>query len=718
MKGIKNIGWLCSFITVVLLYAANFANAQMREIIATGEYVMGDGETMAVSEERARTNAVRKAAEEAGVYVKSYSKVRNLTLQEDEVELIANHAMKVTVADKSRSMEGNAVRLTVKIKAVVSEADIEANLRQAASDRQTITEHRRLKEEFARQTRELEDLKKQLAGASAEKQKEVLDRIGENENQFRAALFLEDGLAKLSALNFSGAETSLTKAIELNPKLAQAYAARAEARLFHADKKELLADVNRAIDLEPQSALYYAVRARINAFKSNCSGQNPPGCNEAFQDVRKARTLDGGNPAYVMMEGALYAAVNQFDRAAEQYDKAVAMLPSSALPLAAVNTYLQRADFRLDEAQGDYIARALEDLNRAVSIIRSPAYMTGDVKKVAATMKLKPRNDQEGVRLVKEIWGVNFLDMNPAEQKAFRARMDSANQVLKNVTLVYWKRSQILYEAGDVQAAEKDRAAVCEWIGDEMLTYASGIVADADICTPKGVYRPFGTPQKLQAYQWFRRGQRLSAKDRYSEAIVQLGRALELDSDLAGAYIARAFAYEHSKPPLFAEAIADFTQAIRIEPANSRILYERGLAFWARSKDKEWNGDEKGAAEDRSFAEKDFSKVIKLKNDDIHRNLAFVQRGRVYQAGGRYAPAAKDYDSAARFHGNIEMFLDKARVLEMAGTPGDAVRALDEYIAAVKKRIAETGGGDADLEQKIADARAEKKRLKQPKKSR
>ena len=715
MPGVKNIKFSASFILFLCVFLPAVAAGQNREMIASGEYIMGDGETMAVSEERARTNAIRKAAEEAGVFVKSYTKVRNMTLEEDEVELIANHAMKVTLLDKSRSMEGNAVRLTVKIKAVVSEADIETNLKQAASDRQTITEYRRMKDEFARQTRELETLKKQLAGTPAEKQKEVLGRIGENENQFRAALLLEDGLAKISALNFSGADTVLTKAIELYPKLAQAYAARAEARLFYTDKKELLADVNRAIELEPGNAMYYAVRARINAFKSNCSDQNPQGCEESFADINKARMLDPANPAYAIMQGALYAAVNQFDRAAAQYDQAVSMLPSTTLPLVAVNTYLQRAVFRLNAAEGDYLPKALDDLNRAVSIISSPAYMTEDVKKVDRMMKQNPKNDREAAPLLKECWGVDVMKMSEAEKKAFGERFESARQVLNNASVVYWERSKVLYEAGNVTAAEKDRAIVCQWTGGGSLIYTSGIVADANICTPKGAYRLFASPQNLQAYQLFKRGQRLSAKNKYPEAIVVLSQALELDSNMADAYITRAFAYEYGKPPLFEKAISDFTRAIKLEPKNSRVLYERGLAYWARSKDRDWN-DEKGAKQDRNLAEKDFSEVIRLKNDDIHMNFAFVQRGRIYQTNGNYDAAAKDYLTAARFHDNIGMFLDAASVLEMAGKIKEAGRALDEYIINAKKVIARTGeGGNPDLEQNVAQAQTEKKRLQKQK---
>jgi len=719
MLGIKHCGIFILLIILTIFFAPGHAAGQMREIIASGEYVMGDGETMAVSEERARTNAVRKAAEEAGVVVKSYTKVRNMVLEEDEVELIANHAMKITVLAKSRAMEGNAVRFTVQIKADVAVADIENNLKQVAADHRTINEHRQLKEEFARQTKELEDLKKQLRESPAEKQKEVLGRIGNNEDQFRAALLLEDGLRKISALNFTDAEADLTKAIELNPQLAHAYAARAEARLLYEDRKELLADINRAIELEPGNARYYAVRARINAFKSNCSEQNPQGCEEAFADINKSRSLDPANPDYVIMHGALFAAVNKFDRAAEQYDQAVAMLPSTVLPLVAVNTYLQRAEFRLNATGEHNLSAALDDLNRAVSIISSPAYMTEDVQKVARILKLKPKDEREAAPLIKEMWGVDVAKMNDAEQKAFKSRVESAQKVLHNVALVYWERSKVLYEAGNVAAAEKDRTAVCELTGGDVLTYVSGHVADADFCKPAGVYRRFASPQKREAYQLFKRGQRLFAKNRYVEAIVPLSRALELDGGLIDAWLTRAFAYEYVDPPRFEKAIADFTQAIKIEPFNSRLLYERGLASWARSKDRQWNGDEVGARQDRDRAEKDFSEIIRMKKDEFYVNSALVQRGRVHQVNGSHDGAAADYLNAARQYGNIDMFLEAAQLWETAGKSNDAIQALNEYIVAAGKIIAAAGQGDnGDLEKKIAEARLKKMRLQEQKNDR
>ena len=668
------------FVLGELLFAGILA-AQTREIIATGEYVMGDGETMAVSEERARLNAVRQAAEEAGTLVKSYSKVHNMTLQEDVVEVIANHAMKITVLSRNRALSGDAVRFTVKIKAEISNADIEANLKRAEGESQTIADYHKLKEEFERQSQMLETLKKQLAIVPVDQRKEVLNKIGENENQFRAALFLEEGLRRISALDNSGADTALTKAIELNPKLAQAYAARAEARLLFADTPALMEDVNRAIALEPNNAGHYASRARITAFK-NCSEQNQKGCQEAIADIQKAKSLDPANPAYFIMLGAFYNVLNQYDLAAKEYDMAVQMLPSATLPLAAVNTYIKRADFRLDAAEGNYLQKALEDLDRAVSIISSPSYMTEDVKKIARFLKQDPKSEQEAFRLFKDTFGVDISKMNEAEKKDslkdFAARTENAQQVLNNASLIYWKRSQVLYEAGDVKAAEKDRFALCELTlsHDGSLVYASGIIADADICSAKSVYRPFASPKKLQAYQSFMRGQRLHVRQKYAESIVQLSRALELDPQLIQAYIMRAFSYEFSTPRSFEKAIADFTAVIKLDPKNAQALYERGLAYWVRSKDMQWNHDKQGAKRERQMAQKDFSAVIQLAGN-VYSSTALIQHGRIFETEMQFELAARDYDNDTRSHGDFtgdfQIFLDKSRVLETAGKTAEAI---------------------------------------------
>ncbi len=119
------------------------------------------------------------------------------------------------------------------------------------------------------------------------------------------------------------------------------------------------------------------------------------------------------------------------------------------------------------------------------------------------------------------------------------------------------------------------------------------------------------------------------------------------------------------------------------------------------------------------MAQKDFSAVIQLAGNS-YSSSALIQRGRIFEVEKEFEPAARDYDQAARrhgdFQGDFQILLDKARVLEMAGKIAEAIQALDEYVATAKKNLEEKGAWeDAYLAGKITEAEARKQALANPK---
>jgi hypothetical protein len=70
-------------IGVLFLLIPSFTHAEIKEIVSEGTYNMGDGETPSVAESRALLKAKQIAVEQAGTYVESYSKVKNITLTQD-----------------------------------------------------------------------------------------------------------------------------------------------------------------------------------------------------------------------------------------------------------------------------------------------------------------------------------------------------------------------------------------------------------------------------------------------------------------------------------------------------------------------------------------------------------------------------------------------------------------------------------------------------------
>ena len=70
--------------------------AAEKTISATGMYIAGASESLNDAKQNALNDAMRQAAEQAGVLVNSYSKTHNMELTDDEVTILATRIIKIT----------------------------------------------------------------------------------------------------------------------------------------------------------------------------------------------------------------------------------------------------------------------------------------------------------------------------------------------------------------------------------------------------------------------------------------------------------------------------------------------------------------------------------------------------------------------------------------------------------------------------------------------
>ena len=336
--------------------------AQTKVIFAEGEYVMGSGETMEVAEERAKKSAMQGAAEQAGVFVKSYTKVKNYVLESDVIEVIANHSMKVEVIDIQKSVLGevDAIRFFVKIKATMTEEDVEANLKKVREDQSIVDAYNRLKADYEKQNEEMEQLKRQLEYAAGGDKQKIARLISEEEKKFKASLWLEK--AQKSSYFSDEALNAYKKAIELNPELAQAYVGMADVLRFQnmgepwelneLEKKmkglrEALANLDTAIYLDENYADAYTMRVDLLKESRNTEQSiyrqkdESPDFTELkkqyneqiLKDINRAIVLNASNKADMYQERAYYylnaASDAQIERSSTEviendFDKAIA----------------------------------------------------------------------------------------------------------------------------------------------------------------------------------------------------------------------------------------------------------------------------------------------------------------------------------------------------------------------------------------------------------
>ena len=74
--------------------------SQSKEIVSERGIQYGRWETPSVAESRALLNAKRVALEQAGTYVESYTKVENMQVTKDEIQVLASGIMEVEILDK------------------------------------------------------------------------------------------------------------------------------------------------------------------------------------------------------------------------------------------------------------------------------------------------------------------------------------------------------------------------------------------------------------------------------------------------------------------------------------------------------------------------------------------------------------------------------------------------------------------------------------------
>lgn len=328
---------LISVIMVLLVPSDLFA--ETKEIISEGTYNMGDGETPSVAESRALLKAKQIAVEQAGTYVESYSKVKNITLTQDEIQVLASGLMEVEILDKKRTVVGDGINFWVKIKAKVSPDKME-EMAKRVKEKSVLEDYKRIQETYANSQKEIVQLKKKLVQAEEEKEKKKIKaKISREEIQFQAGEWYSKGYKHVLNNELDEAILAFTAAIKLDPHDCVAYHDRGETYLQKHLYDMAIADFSRSL-IEATSA--YESSLEIG-------NQWPvPFFKNIFTGIYNDR-------------GAAYSDKGQTDRAKEDFNKAIAIDPDAAI------VYFNRGKIYFNENAYD---KAIADFNKAIDLGR------------------------------------------------------------------------------------------------------------------------------------------------------------------------------------------------------------------------------------------------------------------------------------------------------------------------------------------------------------
>lgn len=136
---------------------------------------------------------------------------------------------------------------------------------------------------------------------------------------------------------------------------------------------------------------------------------------------------------------------------------------------------------------------------------------------------------------------------------------------------------------------------------------------------------------KSPATEAFEQGYAHHLKGRLSQAVASYTEAIRLDPKYAHAYNNRGLAYQARRD--FNRAVRDFSKALRLSPKLGAAYLNRGVIY----------------ASQRSFTKaiEDYSEAIRL---DPKNYLTYKKRAAAYEAKGEYEKAAEDLRKAAKIY--------------------------------------------------------------------
>ena len=364
---VMTIALLMIFQTVGLAATETFS--------ASGEYLMSDYDTPEIAEEIALDFAKQNAAEQAGIYLESYSRSENFELEEDEIKTVASSKVEVLEKNISRQpQQGGWILLRADIKATVDTSELDNFIKQEREQRQTaIRQYRELQEMNAKLKQDIENFQAKLATIKDEVKDDEL--IVEQERINREFLSKQ----KLKEENFD-------EAIRINPRNLDAYEKRVYETYKTSSPKESMKDFTRAIILEPENPSPYDRRAYFRYSRlADYAG--------AVTDYYEALKL---NPEdYMSVSGIydVYSKRSEYERGIEELTKVINLYPKNRDAYAyrgrlyqhvkdnpsAIEDYTRALEikpqdrFVLERRAESYIklkdyAHAIEDYNRIIEI--------------------------------------------------------------------------------------------------------------------------------------------------------------------------------------------------------------------------------------------------------------------------------------------------------------------------------------------------------------
>jgi len=281
------------------LMASN-THATETTVVAEARYVMADGDTLAIAEERVLQRAQRKAIEEAGIYLEStfhdYEAVQNgksTQISSLEIRTLAAAITKTDVLESRRTFENDRPVFTVRIRAVVNVNQLQEAIRRWRSEEQLAAHFKQLQRENTTLKAQLREMQTPPTGVRSL----AIETPGHTESQGHARHLVETAIHS----------HNLRQKIELTSHAATLAPQYADPLIVRGQTYLQLVSVAYSNNARPSEYSEYIDNARM--------------------DFDRALLLDGDNTWALLGQGDVCTWLNQPEAAETAYKHALEIDP-------------------------------------------------------------------------------------------------------------------------------------------------------------------------------------------------------------------------------------------------------------------------------------------------------------------------------------------------------------------------------------------------------
>ena len=303
---------------LLVLFIPQITAAETKTFIKEYTYQASDEDSKNSCRVISLREVKRLLLEELGTYLESETEVKDFQLTRDQITVLTAGIVQTELVEEK--WDGRTYWLKAKIKA--DSNDVVKAIDTLRQDRQKTKELEEIRKKSDALLKENERLRRELATAKGVEKKKETEAYNKTIKELDAAEWFEKGYAAGTSGNYNEALASFNKAIELDPKDADAYNNRGIAYDNLGNHKQAIKDYNKAIELDPKNAKAYNNRGGAYGDLGNYK--------QAIKDYDKAIDLDPKYAAAYYNRGIACRNLGNYKQAINDYNKAIELNPQYA----------------------------------------------------------------------------------------------------------------------------------------------------------------------------------------------------------------------------------------------------------------------------------------------------------------------------------------------------------------------------------------------------